>query len=97
MSTDPVSDDPVSDDDIAGTVLTLALHHASLGTPRPPVGGDAALADLGLDSLTVVRLMVDIESKLGVRFPSEMIDAETFRTVGTIADAVRALRAGSST
>jgi acyl carrier protein len=43
-----------------------------------------ALADLGLDSLGVVSLLVDIEAGYGVEFPDELLTAEAFATVGSL-------------
>ncbi|NRQ33074.1 hypothetical protein HII36_14665 [Nonomuraea sp. NN258] len=55
------------------------------------VGPDTALSDLGFGSLRMVALMVDVEENLSVSFPSEMINAQTFRTVRSVADAVAKL------
>ena len=53
---------------------------------------DADLSDLGLESLTLVSLVVDLESTFEVVFPERMMDVETFRTVRTVAQAVQAAR-----
>jgi acyl carrier protein len=45
---------------------------------------DADLADLGLDSMGTVTLLVDLESELGVTFPDESLVAETFATPGAL-------------
>ena len=56
-------------------------------TEEPP-DVDVPLADLGLDSLRLVGLLVSLEQDLGVELPPEEINAESFRTVRTLADAV---------
>lgn len=50
---------------------------------------DAPLAEVGLNSLHSVALLVALEQRFAVRFPPELIDATTFRTVRSMADAVR--------
>lgn len=39
---------------------------------------ETAFADLGVDSAAVVFLMIDLEDELAVRFPDELLTAETF-------------------
>lgn len=57
---------------------------------------DATLTDLGLGSLAVAELIVDLEQTFGVEFPEHMVVPETFRSVETIAAAVQALRASQA-
>jgi acyl carrier protein len=55
---------------------------------------DVELSDLGLDSLTSVRLLVDIESYFEIEIPFEDLVPETFRTLGSLNSAVeRAIEA----
>ncbi|MGC4897458.1 SDR family NAD(P)-dependent oxidoreductase [Micromonospora sp. DT31] len=49
-----------------------------------PLQHSDGLADLGLDSLNTVALLVEIEDTLGVTVPDEELTAETFSTVGTL-------------
>ncbi len=49
------------------------------------------LAGLGLDSMGVVRLLVDIEDAYGVQVPDEILDEATFATVGSLWEAVAPL------
>jgi acyl carrier protein len=49
-----------------------------------PLGADDVLADLGLDSMSVVSLLVDLEAGYGIEFPDELLTAETFDTVGSL-------------
>jgi acyl carrier protein len=70
-------------------VLRPHLPYAGGRALRP----DDALADLGLDSLEVINLLLDIEGTYGLAFPDEMLTAETFATVGSLWDAVAAVAA----
>ncbi|MDA0636998.1 phosphopantetheine-binding protein [Nonomuraea sp. MCN248] len=42
------------------------------------------LAGLGLDSMGVVRLIVDLEDLYGVQVPDEILDEKTFATVASL-------------
>ncbi len=55
------------------------------------IGYTAELAQLGLDSMTAVALLLDVEKTFAIRFPDEMIAEETFRTAGSLIKAVRLL------
>ena len=50
---------------------------------------DSDLSELGMRSMAMVALMVEVETQLGARFPTETIDQDTFRTPATIAAALR--------
>ena len=49
------------------------------------------VVQLGLDSMTAVALLLDMEKTFAIRFPDEMIAEDTFRTVGTLKKAVQLL------
>ncbi|MDX8033838.1 phosphopantetheine-binding protein [Lentzea sp. BCCO 10_0856] len=46
------------------------------------------LMDLGLDSLSTVALLVDLESELAISLPDELLTADTFDSVGSLRQAV---------
>jgi len=52
---------------------------------------DVELAQLGLDSMTAVALLLDIEKTFAIRFPDDMIVEGTFRTAGGLKKAVQQL------
>jgi acyl carrier protein len=54
---------------------------------------DIELAQLGLDSMTAVAVLLDMEKTFGIRFPDEMLVEGTFRTAGRLKEAVQKLRA----
>lgn len=49
---------------------------------------DDGLLQLGLDSLSVINLLMDLEEEYGVGFPDEHLSAETFATAGRLWAAV---------
>jgi acyl carrier protein len=53
---------------------------------------DAELAQLGLDSMTAVAVLLDMEKTFGIKFPDDMLVAGTFRTAGRLKEAVQLLR-----
>lgn len=60
-----------------------------------PLPEDVPLAQLGLDSLASINLLLDLEDTFEVSFPDEMLTPETFRTVGSLRAAVERLRSGA--
>ncbi len=51
------------------------------------------LADLGLDSMTAIDLVLDIEAALDVMFSDDVLVAETFETATSLQAVVDRLRA----
>jgi acyl carrier protein len=49
-----------------------------------PLTEDAALRDLGLDSLGIVELLAALESGYDVRFQDDALGKETFETPGVL-------------
>ena len=54
---------------------------------------DAELVQLGLDSMTAVAVLLDMEKAFDIRFPDDMLVEGTFRTAGKLKEAVQLLRA----
>jgi acyl carrier protein len=77
--------------DILAAVLSICRDHQ--GDEGAPLGTDDEMAEAGLDSLRLVSILVQVEDRLGVSFPPELISGETFRTPRTLADAVALVRA----
>lgn len=61
-------------------------------TNRDEVDPDADLRMLGLGSLRLVALIVDIEATLGVSFPAVWMRDETFRNIRAMVQAIEALQ-----
>jgi acyl carrier protein len=53
---------------------------------------DVELTQLGLDSMTAVAVLLDMEKTFGIRFPDDMLVEGTFRTAGKLKEAVQLLR-----
>jgi acyl carrier protein len=53
---------------------------------------DVELVQLGLDSMTAVAVLLDMEKTFNIRFPDEMLVEGTFRTAGRLKEAVQMLR-----
>jgi acyl carrier protein len=60
-------------------ILARHLPLAEGDVPR-----DAALSDLGLDSLGTVSLVMELEDSLDISIPDELLVAETFQTAATL-------------
>ena len=58
--------------------------------PDAALPDDAALQELGLDSMQAVELLLDLEDELGIVLPDEAMTAETFATPGSLKAAVAA-------
>jgi len=50
-----------------------------------------SLGDLGLDSMSLVNLLLDLEESAGIVFPPEYLSDTTFATVESLARAVEEL------
>ncbi|MFI1196317.1 phosphopantetheine-binding protein [Micromonospora sp. NPDC020750] len=79
-------------DELRKTITELVRPYVHAADARALADPDAELAALGVDSLAVVELIVLLENRFSVTFASDMLDWSTFRTVGSIADTVEALR-----
>ncbi len=66
--------------------------------PRVGEGEDvepsAKLADLGLDSMNAINLMLDIEGEFDVDFPDSLLTVEVFHSVATLEQAILQLMSG---
>lgn len=49
------------------------------------------LTELGLDSVSAVSLIVDLEESLDINLPESMISPSTFKTASTLRDALYSL------
>lgn len=67
----------------------ILVRHLPLCEDVPPA--DAVLADLGLASLSTVNLVMELEDRLDIAIPDEILVAETFATAGSLRAAVAEL------
>jgi acyl carrier protein len=50
-----------------------------------------SLPDLGLDSMSAIELVLDIEDTFGTQFPEELLVRETFATFASLETVVRSM------
>ncbi|MEO3871114.1 phosphopantetheine-binding protein [Nonomuraea sp. B12E4] len=62
-----------------------------LGMGAGELGPDDDLRAVGLTSLRMVELMTELEERLSIEFPDEIIEVGTFGSVRSLADSVRRL------
>jgi acyl carrier protein len=79
----------LSTDEITQGVRELVARRARVPVEDSPAG--TPLSELGVDSLGVVALIVDLEEHFAVRLPAGMVSHDVFHSVDTIAGAVRTL------
>jgi acyl carrier protein len=78
-------------DDITTQFEQCLRRHLRLVKPDS-INYDVELVQLGLDSMTAVALLLDMEKTFNIRFPDDMIVEGTFRTAGALKKAVQLLR-----
>lgn len=69
------------------TMLTPFLKYAGADAVAP----DAALRDLGLDSMRAVELLFALEDGYDIVFPDELLTDATFATAGSLWAAIESL------
>jgi acyl carrier protein len=94
----------LTQDDV-GTLVTGNINALLLELDEddvPTVEAGSTFADLGMDSLVLARLIIELDDALGVEpFQTEEVSAADLRTVGDVVrvyeDAVRRLSSRSAT
>lgn len=61
-----------------------------------PIDGSALLADLGLDSLGTVSLVMELEDSMDIAIPDDLLVAETFTSADSLWAAVSSLLEGAA-
>jgi acyl carrier protein len=77
-------------DDITPEFEQCLRRHLRLVKPDS-INYHMELAQLGLDSMTAVAVLLDMEKTFGIRFPDDMLVEGTFRTAGKLKTAVELL------
>jgi acyl carrier protein len=72
--------------------ITCELLRRHVAEPRDIQPTDQIVNDLGLDSLGVMELVADVETRFGVSIPSDVFDK--ISTVADVAQAVTKLQRG---
>ena len=78
-------------DDITTQFEEAIRRHLRSGKPNA-LNYDTELVQLGLDSMSAVAVLLDMEKTFNIRFPDEMLVEGTFRTAGKLKEAVQLLR-----
>jgi acyl carrier protein len=78
-------------DDITTQFEDVLRRHLRSAKPDA-INYDTELAQLGLDSMTAVAVLLDMEKTFGIKFPDDMLVEGTFRTAGRLKEAVQLLR-----
>jgi acyl carrier protein len=78
-------------DDITTQFEETLRRHLRSAKPNA-IKYDMELVQLGLDSMTAVAVLLDMEKTFNIRFPDEMLVEGTFRTAGNLKEAVQLLR-----
>ena len=58
--------------------------HARFLAPGSDIGPDLPIASLGVDSLDIIELVVELEGKFDVEIPADQVTPETFSTPASI-------------
>jgi acyl carrier protein len=78
-------------DDITAPFEEVLRRHLRSAMPNS-IDYQVELAQLGLDSMTAVAVLLDMEKTFGIRFPDDMLVEGTFRTAARLKEAVQLLR-----
>ena len=78
-------------DSIREQIFDLLHNRLRLRQRQQDLTISSSLEALGLDSMTAIELLLDLEQTFGVLLPDALLTAETFRTPATLEVAVRSL------
>lgn len=73
--------------DVSAVVAPHLKFHESHHIPA-----DASLAELGLDSMASINLLLDLEDHFGISIPDELIDENSFATLDDVVRLVETSR-----
>lgn len=75
--------------EVSQHILRFTQQRAGVSENGDP---ESSLYELGLDSLAIVALIVDLEKTFSISFPAQMISSEVFGTANSAAAAVAELQ-----
>ncbi|MEJ8654266.1 acyl carrier protein [Streptomyces sp. MS1.AVA.3] len=78
-------------DPLMASVAEAVRRRAEAPPPAAGLDPDAELSSLGVTSLGVAGLIVDLEEEFSFQFPADAVTPEVFHTLRTLTDSVRAL------
>jgi len=80
----------VTDATVSEALLEVLAGHLR-SVPADVDWSTVELRDLGLDSMTAIELVIDIEERFGAQFPEDLLVRETFATFGALETTVRSM------
>ena len=78
----------MSDIALTGQIESILRAHLRHIPEEAPIDLTKDLQELGLDSMSAISVLLDIEKLLGMAFPDEYIDRSTFRSGATLIEVV---------
>ena len=78
---------------VLATLKDFVVEHIEALESIDDVADDSELSDLGLDSMSALNLLLDIEDEFDVQFPEEYLTPEVFSTPSSLERAIRTLTA----
>lgn len=75
---------PPTATEITARLNTVLRRHLRFVDELEAIPPDSELIDLGLDSLSAINLLLELEEEFGVAFPDELLSPETFRTAANL-------------
>jgi len=70
-------------DDVTGAIVRFL--NTEIMAPAHPIAADDVLADAGVDSMALLKVLVFLERELGVWVPDEDLSDEIIRSARTLA------------
>jgi acyl carrier protein len=80
--------------DITTKLNAILRQHLKFLGDEQEIPADEELSKLGLDSMSAINLLLDVEQAFGIVIPDEMLTAETFHTQATLGAAISTLVGG---
>jgi acyl carrier protein len=75
---------------IESSLKNYIVKEIAVGSDSPPIGDDTKLIESGvLDSLSILKLVMFIEERFGVKVGADEVVPENFETLGAIVEFVR--------
>jgi len=70
------------------SLRSLVRPHLRLVEEGEEITEDRSLSEAGLDSMSSINLLLDIEDRLGVTIADEEIEEDSFETLANLADLI---------
>ncbi|MDO5691103.1 MAG: acyl carrier protein [Pseudomonadota bacterium] len=79
----------LTEQEIADTMRDMVLQLLQLDMPREAITMDTNLLEIGLDSMSVVGLLTDLEGRFNFTIDVEDLSAEMFNRFGNLVEFVK--------